>query len=157
MRARRLKRCGTCSLQSPDKLQLPSGRFSWRYRNLFQAQRTLSFRSYHPAPYVSAEFFYESQYSKWSDTALYAGCLFPIGNHIEFDPYYEHQNKHGQEPQSTIEPVGDHTQSLLLAQVVGFDHPTYCGVGEWCRLRSSSSCARGTVTLKRCAHNRVWV
>lgn len=67
-----------------------NGGFSWRYRNRFQIERTLTFRSYRPAPYVSAEFFYESQYSKWSDTALYAGCLFPIGKHVEFDPYYEH-------------------------------------------------------------------
>jgi hypothetical protein len=80
--------------------------FSWRYRNLFQVQRTLRFRSYHPAPYVSAEFFYESQYSKWSDTALYAECLFPIGRHIEVDPYYEHQNNTGKSPNQQLNQLG---------------------------------------------------
>ena len=80
--------------------------FSWRYRNRFQIERTLRFRSYHPAPYVSAEFFYESDYSKWSDTALYAGCLFPIGKHVEFDLYYEHQNNTGSSPNQQLEQLG---------------------------------------------------
>ena len=83
-----------------------AGSFSWRYRNRFQAQRTLRFRSYHPAPYVSAEFFYESQYRKWSDTALYAGCIFPIGRHVEFDPYYEHQNNTGRSPNQQLDQLG---------------------------------------------------
>ena len=82
------------------------GNFSWRYRNRFQVQRTLRLRSYHPAPYVSAEFFYESQYSKWSDTALYAGCLFPIRKHIEFDPYYEHQNNTGKSSNQQLDQLG---------------------------------------------------
>jgi uncharacterized protein DUF2490 len=68
------------------------GNFSWRYRNRFQVEKVLRIRSYHPAPYASAEFFYQSQFGKWSDTAVYAGCLFPIGKHAQFNPYYEHQN-----------------------------------------------------------------
>jgi hypothetical protein len=28
----------------------------------------------------------------WSTTALFAGCFIPLGKHIEFNPYYEHQN-----------------------------------------------------------------
>lgn len=83
-----------------------AGAFSWRYRNRFQIERALRFRSYHPAPYVSAEFFYESEYSKWSDTALYAGCLFPIGRHVEFDLYYEHQNNTGSRPNQQFEQLG---------------------------------------------------
>jgi hypothetical protein len=55
------------------------GEFSWRYRNLFQIEKSLRLRSYHPSPYASVEFFYESQYGKWSNTAAYAGCLFPSG------------------------------------------------------------------------------
>lgn len=82
------------------------GDFSWRYRNRFQIERTLRFRSYHPAPYVSAEFFYESEYSKWSDTALYVGCLFPIGKHLEFNPYYEHQNNTGKSPNQQLNQLG---------------------------------------------------
>ncbi len=83
-----------------------NGSFSWRYRNRFQIERTLRFRSYHPVPYVSAEFFYESNYSKWSDTALYAGCLFPVGKHVEFDTYYEHQNNTGARPNQQLDQLG---------------------------------------------------
>src|SRR5664279_2386047 len=39
--------------------------------------------------------FYESQFNKWSTTALYAGSLFPVGRHVEFNPYYEHENNTG--------------------------------------------------------------
>jgi len=87
-------------------LDWKSGNFSWRYRNLVKVERTLRIRSYHPAPYVSAEFFYESQYGKWADTAIYAGCLFPIARHVEFNPYYEHQNNTGQSPNQQLNQLG---------------------------------------------------
>jgi hypothetical protein len=83
-----------------------NGSFSWRYRNRFQIERAVRLRSYHPAPYISAELFYESQYRKWSDTALYAGCLFPIGTHVELDPYYEHQNNTGKSPNQQLDQLG---------------------------------------------------
>jgi hypothetical protein len=83
-----------------------NGSFSWRYRNRFQMERAFRIRSYRPAPYLSAEFFYESQYSKWADTAVYAGCLFPIGRHVEFDPYYEHQNNTGKSPNQQLDQLG---------------------------------------------------
>ena len=83
-----------------------NGAFSWRYRNLFQIERALRIRSYHPAPYVSIEFFYESQYGKWADTAVYAGCLFPIGKRFELDPYYEHQNNTGKSPNEQLDQLG---------------------------------------------------
>jgi len=56
-----------------------------------QIERRLTIGSYHPAPYAAVEFFYQSQYGKWSDTAIYAGCMFPIGRRFVLDPYYEHQ------------------------------------------------------------------
>src|SRR5271167_650734 len=87
-------------------LDWTSGNFSWRYRNLFQIERRLTIRSYHPAPYASAEFFYESHYGKWGDTAIYAGCLFPIGKHVEFNPYYEHQNNTGKSPNQQLNQLG---------------------------------------------------
>jgi hypothetical protein len=87
-------------------LDWKSGKFSWRYRNRFQIERRLTIRSYHPAPYASVEFFYESQYSKWSDTALYAGCLFPIRRHVELNPYYEHQNSTGKSPNQQLNQLG---------------------------------------------------
>jgi hypothetical protein len=82
------------------------GKFSCRYRNLFQIEKSLRLRSYHPSPYASVEFFYESQYSKWSNTAIYAGCLFPIGKHLEFNPYYEHQNNTGNSPNQQLNQLG---------------------------------------------------
>ena len=87
-------------------LDWKSQTFSWRYRNRVQIERALKIRSYHPAPYLSAEFFYESQYAKWSDTAVYAGCLLPLGKHFEFNPYYEHQNNTGKSPNSQLNQLG---------------------------------------------------
>jgi hypothetical protein len=48
--------------------------------------------------YASVEPFYQSQYGKWSDAAIYAGCLLPIRKHVQLDPYYEHQNNTGMPP-----------------------------------------------------------
>jgi hypothetical protein len=83
-----------------------SGNFTWRYRNRLTLERRVKIRSYHPAPYASAEVFYESQYNKWSTTALYAGCLLPIGKHIQFDPYYEHENNTGKKPNQQLNQFG---------------------------------------------------
>lgn len=87
-------------------LDWSNGAFSWRYRNRFQAERSLTIRSYHPAPYASVEFYYESRYAKWSDTTVYAGCIFPLGKHVEFDPYYEHQNNTGPSPNQQVNALG---------------------------------------------------
>ncbi len=72
--------------------------FTWRYRNRFTVERTVSVSSYHFIPYVAAEPYYESQYAKWSTTALYAGSLFPVGKYVQFDAYFEHQNNTGGKP-----------------------------------------------------------
>jgi Protein of unknown function (DUF2490) len=82
------------------------GNFSWRYRNRVQIEKRLTIHRYHPAPYASAEFFYQSRYAKWSDTALYAGCLFPIAKRFEFDTYYEHQNNTGKRPNQKLNQLG---------------------------------------------------
>ena len=87
-------------------LDWQSGSFSWRYRNRVQLERTLRIHSYHISPYASAEFFYESEYGKWSDTAIYAGCLFPFGRHINLNPYYEHQNNTGKSPNQQLNQLG---------------------------------------------------
>jgi Protein of unknown function (DUF2490) len=80
--------------------------FTWRYRNRVSLERAITIGSYHPSPYASAEAFYESQYQKWSTTALYAGCLFPIRKHVEFDPYYEHQNITSKHPNQQLNQFG---------------------------------------------------
>jgi hypothetical protein len=82
------------------------GKFVWRYRNRLTAERRFTIKNYHPAPYVSAELFYESQYSKISSTNLYAGCLLPVNKHIEFDPYYEHENNTGKRPNEQVNAIG---------------------------------------------------
>jgi hypothetical protein len=87
-------------------LDWKNGGFTWRYRNRLQFQRKVQIRSYHISPYASAEFFYESQYGKWSDTAIYTGCMLPFGKHAAFDPYYEHQNITGKSPNQQLNQLG---------------------------------------------------
>jgi hypothetical protein len=87
-------------------LDWKDGIFTWRYRNKLTLERTLSIRSYHLIPYVAAEPFYESQYSKVSTTSLYAGCLFPIGKHVEFNAYYEHDNNTNKHPNKQVNSAG---------------------------------------------------
>jgi len=92
--------------RSRADLDWQNGGFTWRYRNKLTIERTLTRHAYHPRPYVAVEPFYESQYEKWADTALYAGLLFPIGKRVEFDPYYEHQNNTGKTPNQVLNQIG---------------------------------------------------
>ena len=87
-------------------LDWSKNQYNWRYRNRVTLERRVSIHSYHPSPYISAEVFYESQYKKWNNTALYAGCLFPIRKHVEFDPYYEHQNITSKPPNQQFNQFG---------------------------------------------------
>jgi len=87
-------------------LDWSQNQFTWRYRNRLTLERRLTVRSYHPGPYVSAEVFYESQYQKWSTTALYAGCLLPLSKHFQFDAYYEHQNITSKKPNQQLNQFG---------------------------------------------------
>jgi hypothetical protein len=52
------------------------------------------------------EFFYQSKYEKWSDTAIYAGCIYSLGKHMQFDLYYEHQNNTGKSPNQQLNQLG---------------------------------------------------
>jgi hypothetical protein len=87
-------------------LDWQNGSFSWRYRNRLTLERTFAVRSYHLIPYLEAEPFYESQYSKWSATDLYAGSLFPVGKHVQFNLYYEHENDTSKKPNRQNNYVG---------------------------------------------------
>jgi hypothetical protein len=87
-------------------LDWKGGTFSWRYRNKLTLERTFAIHSYHLIPYVAAEPFYESQYAKWSTTSLYAGCLLPIGAHVQLNPYYEHDNNTGKHPNQQVNAFG---------------------------------------------------
>jgi hypothetical protein len=87
-------------------LDWKKGIFTWRYRNKLTLDRTFAIHSYHFIPYLAAEPFYESQYSKWSTTSLYAGSLFPVGKHVQFNTYYEHDNNTGKHPNRQVNSVG---------------------------------------------------
>jgi hypothetical protein len=79
-------------------LDWKSGVFTWRYRNRLALQRSFSIHSFHFIPYIAAEPFYESQYGKWSSTDLYAGSLFPVGKHVQFNSYFEFENDTNKSP-----------------------------------------------------------
>jgi hypothetical protein len=87
-------------------LDWKAGAFTWRYRNKLSLQRSFAIHSYHITPVLSAEPYYTSQYSKWSTTDLYADCLFPLGKHVQFDVYYEHENNTGKKPNSQDNYIG---------------------------------------------------
>jgi hypothetical protein len=87
-------------------LDWKAGTFYWRYRNKLTLEKTFAIYSYHLIPYAAAEPFYESQYEKWSTTSLYAGCLLPVGKHVQFNPYYEHDNNTGKHPNKQVNSVG---------------------------------------------------
>jgi hypothetical protein len=87
-------------------LDWKNGIFTWRYRNKLTLDRTFSVYSYHLIPYVAGEGYYESQYGKWSTTALYLGSLFPVGRHVQFNAYYEHENNTGKHPNQQLNAVG---------------------------------------------------
>jgi hypothetical protein len=57
-------------------------------------------------PYASVEPFYESQYQKWSTTSLYAGCLLPVGQHVQFNAYFEHDNNTGKSSNQQVNSLG---------------------------------------------------
>ena len=87
-------------------LDWKNGTFTWRYRNRLTVQRTVTLDSFHFIPYIAAEPFYESRYSKWSTTSLYAGFLLPVGQHMQFNAYYEHDNNTGKRPNQQVNSAG---------------------------------------------------
>jgi hypothetical protein len=87
-------------------LDWQSGKFDWRYRNRLSLESPVRFGSYHPRLYIRDEEVYESQYQKWSTTALYAGGTFPVGKHLDLGPYYCHQNNTGKDPNQQLNQLG---------------------------------------------------
>lgn len=87
-------------------LDWSTGPFVWRYRNRAKLQAAIAIRSYRPAPYASAEVYYQSQYQKWSTAAVQAGCLFPIRSRFAIDLFYEHQNLTGKHPNQQLNQWG---------------------------------------------------
>jgi len=87
-------------------LDWQNGKFTWRYRNRLTIERMFAIRSFHLAPYVAAEPFFESQYSKWASTDLYVGSMFPFGKHLDLEAYYEHENDTGKSPNKQKNFIG---------------------------------------------------
>jgi hypothetical protein len=87
-------------------LDWTSETFAWRYRNKLTIERTIAINSYHFIPYVAAEPYYVDKYHKWSTTDLYAGSLFPVGKHVQFNAYYEHENNTGKKPNQPKNDIG---------------------------------------------------
>src|SRR5580698_10260570 len=94
------------SVRNRGELNHSSGDLTWRYRHRLSVQRAFAIHSYHPIPYASVEFYYDSRYNKWSSTDVYAGCKFPIRKRFQIDPYYEHENNTGKKPNQQINAIG---------------------------------------------------
>ena len=88
------------------EVNFKNGNTYWRYRNRVTLQRTITVHDYHPSLQASAEFYYNSQYGKWSNTSMYAGCIFPLGKQTELNPYYEHANSTGRSPNQQTNGYG---------------------------------------------------
>lgn len=87
-------------------LDWQNGDLSWHYRNRVEVEKPFKIRNYTLSPYVSAEFWYTSQFEKWSTVSIFAGCLLPLGKHFDFAPYYEHQNNTGNKPNEQLNQFG---------------------------------------------------
>lgn len=79
---------------------------SWRFRHRPMLEREFSIGTYHITPYMRAEFYYDSKPSKWSRTAITAGCAFPIRKRSELEVYFEHQNDTAGSSNRQINAVG---------------------------------------------------
>jgi hypothetical protein len=87
-------------------LDRKNGVLASRYHNKLALERPVAIHSYQLIPYLAAEHYYLSPYNKWSSTAHYAGCLFPVGHHVEFNTYYEHENNTAEHPNKPENVVG---------------------------------------------------
>jgi Protein of unknown function (DUF2490) len=99
---------GSFSISDKNRADLDwqNRNLDWHYRNKITVERPFKRRNYNLAPYVSAEFWYTSQYEKWSTVSIFAGCLLPLGKHFDFVPYYEHQNNNGKKPNQVLNQFG---------------------------------------------------
>ncbi len=88
------------------ELNVSAGNLTWRYRNRLSVEHGSTIHRFHLVPYAMAEVYYDSRYGKWSSTDLYAGSKFPLGKHIQFDSYYEHENNTGKKPNQQINALG---------------------------------------------------
>ncbi len=95
------------SLRSRGELRFIDGESSQRYRFRPGIERSFAItRAYQITPYARAEFYRDSNYKKWSRTALTAGCVFPIKKRSEIEAYFEHQNRTETSPNKQVNAMG---------------------------------------------------
>lgn len=87
-------------------LRFIEDKFSWRYRNRLMIEREFAINSYSILPFARIEVYYDSNYEKWSTTAISGGCIFPIRKNAELELYYEHQNNTGKSPNTQVNAIG---------------------------------------------------
>ena len=58
------------------------------------------------APYARVEFYHDSQYKKWNQTAIDIGPVFPLHKRMEFEMYLEHQNNTSTPPDQQTNALG---------------------------------------------------
>lgn len=100
-----LKVGAVVSIRNRLELRFQDG-YSWRFRHRPMLEKELAIGSYPITPYVRAEFYYDNKPSKWSRTAITAGCTFPIRKRSELELYFEHQNDTAGSSNRQINAVG---------------------------------------------------
>jgi hypothetical protein len=69
-----------------------NGAFSWRYRNRLTVERAFRIKSLRLTPYLRGEVYYDSRYDVWNKNSYGGGVVFPVGKHLELEPYFQRDN-----------------------------------------------------------------
>jgi len=96
-------------------LDWKNGSSTWRYRNKLTPERTFAIRSYHFIPYVAAEPFYESQYSKWSNHRSLCGILIRGRETRPIQSLLSVRERHGQKAKPAESLCGSCSLPLLFS------------------------------------------
>ncbi len=93
-------------VRNRGEVRFIGGQYSWRYRNRLTLDRDFAIGRVKWTSYARAEVYYDSKSHRWSRTALDAGSVFPLGNHLELEGYYEHQHDTSSSPTRQVNAVG---------------------------------------------------
>jgi Protein of unknown function (DUF2490) len=99
----RLPSPGKSLLMDRNELDLRwiSGAYYWRYRNQLTLQRDFSILSHAFTAFANGEVEYYNKYDNWYRTDYGAGVRLPVGNRVELQPYYLHENTSNTQPAHT--------------------------------------------------------
>ena len=87
-------------------LDWQGGGFTWRYPIVFSWNVPCAWAPTILRPTPAPSSTTKATIKNGATTAIYVGCIFPIGRHIEFNPYYEHQNSTGKSPNQQYNQLG---------------------------------------------------